>query len=147
MDNDKLISDLTALIQEKGSRYNNNELFGLLSLVLLIKVSEIFHSGSGNIPALKDNNSTDNLAPLGNLAGLLNQLQGNSKDGNSLQQMLPMLMGMLGGGGGGRNNNPDLTGLINMLNSPKPQENQRAKNTADENNNPEKEENTKKKAL
>lgn len=147
MDNNKLINELTSLIHEKGSRYTNNELFGLLSLVLLIKVSEIFHSGSGSIPALKDNNSTDNLAPLGNLTGLLNQLQGNSKDGNSIQQMLPMLMGMLGGGGGGRNNNPDLTGLINMLNSPKPQDNQRAQNTAEENNNPEKEENTKKKAL
>lgn len=145
MDNNKLINELTSLIQEKGSRYTNNELFGLLSLVLLIKASEIFHSGSGNIPALKDNNSNDNLAPLGNLTGLLNQLQGNSKDGNSIQQMLPMLMGMLGGGG--RNNNPDLTGLINMLNSSKPQDNQRAQNIAEENNNPEKEENTKKKAL
>ena len=144
MDNDKLISDLTALIQEKGSRYNNNQLFGLLSLVLLIKISEIFHSSSETIPALKEKDANNNLASLGNLAGLLNQLQGNSKNGNNLQQMFPMLLSMLGGGS---NSNPDLTGLINMLNSSKPQENNLGKNKLDEKQKQEKEEINKKKAL
>lgn len=102
MISNRLLSIITNTIQKNSNNYSSNELFGLLSLILLIQIVDIFEEkSSSSIPEVSNStpsNNIGNLASLGNLSGLLAQLQGNG-DGKNLQQMLPMLIGALSNGG------------------------------------------------
>ncbi|MFW6287219.1 MAG: hypothetical protein ACOC2J_00540, partial [bacterium] len=104
MDNKQLYSVISNNLQKNSNKYSGNEIFGLLSILVLLEITEIFQTNVNNLPDTKRNNQTSsslgnlgNLSNLGNIAGLLGQMQGNSNgDGNNnLQQMLPLLMGAL----------------------------------------------------
>lgn len=109
MSDNRITGIIANFIQKKSDIYSSNELFGLLSLLLLIQISDIFKA-SVKLPESK--NQQTNQSSLGNITGLLSQLQGG-RDNNNLQQMLPMLMGALGGSGG--NNNLNMNNIASLL--------------------------------
>jgi hypothetical protein len=109
MSDNRILGIIANFIQKKSDIYSSNELFGLLSLLLLIQISDIFKA-SLKLPESK--NQQTKQSSLGNITGLLSQLQG-SGDNNNLQQMLPMLMGALGGSGG--NNNLNMNNIASLL--------------------------------
>ncbi|HLV09782.1 MAG TPA: hypothetical protein VKY40_06210, partial [Halanaerobiales bacterium] len=90
MNENKISEMIASFIQQNSNTYSSNELFGVLSLLVLIQISEIFKLAPDTVKSTQKNNPQS--VP-GNITGLLSQLQ-NNKDGN-LQQMLPMLLGAL----------------------------------------------------
>lgn len=122
MSNNKLFTTITNIIQQNGNKYSGNELFGLLSVLVMAEIIGIYKS---NVKIDQNNNqnnpSSDDTGNIGNLAGLLGQFQGGNSN-NNLQQMLPILMGALGG----NNNSNDLdinkiSSLLKSINKNKPE--------------------------
>ncbi len=109
MNNNRIIGVIANFIQKKSDIYSSSELFGLLSILLLLQISDIFKA---NLQLPQGENQQGGQPSLGNITGLLNQLQGSGGN-NNLQQMLPMLMGALGGSGG--NNNLNMNNIANLL--------------------------------
>ena len=104
--NNKLYTIITNIIQKNSNNYTDNKLFGLLSILAISEITEIYKSNiniNSNNQTQDDTPSLKNIANSGNIANLLGQLQGASN--NNIQQLLPLLMGMLGGGGNNNGNN------------------------------------------
>lgn len=117
MSENQLLSVLTTFLQQKGNNLKNNELFGILSLMLLLEITHIFKMKIGSVSGVTNEEDTNtNLPALNNVTSLVNQLQGNNGTSNNIQQLLPLLMGALGGNNS-TNNSPDLNSLLSMVNS------------------------------
>lgn len=113
MDNNQLYTTISRNIEENSSKYSSNEIFGLLSILLLLEITEIFQVNNSNIPEKRQNHPTvSGINNPANLIGLLGQLQG-SGEGNNLKQLLPLLLAALGGNKG----NLDLSQISELLNS------------------------------
>ncbi len=124
MNNNQLYSTISNNLQKNSNNYSNNEIFGLLSIMVLLEITRIFQTDVKSLPESnsepKQNNilsSLGNIGNIGNLTGLLGQLQGNSNGdgGNNLQQMLPLLMGALGGNNG--SGDMDIGKITNIMNA------------------------------
>ncbi len=125
MINKQLYSTISNKIQKNSNNYSNNEIFGLLSILVLLEITGIFQTDVKSLPESnsepKQNNilsSLGSMGNVGNLAGLLGQLQGNGNGGdggNNLQQMLPLLMGALGGNSG--SGDMDIGKITNIMNA------------------------------
>ncbi len=117
MSENQLLTVLTTILQQKGTKLKNNELFSILSLILMMEISDIYKRdiGTKTIES-KVADKKSNLPSLNNIAGLISQFQGNDKDNasNNLQQLLPLLTGALGGG---NNDSLDIGSLLQMLKS------------------------------
>ncbi|NLM97931.1 MAG: hypothetical protein GX175_10065 [Halanaerobiaceae bacterium] len=114
MDNKRLYSIITNNLQKNSNNYSANEIFALLSILVLLEITEIYQETKHVLPEKrKPYSPIANLGNLGNLAGLLSQLQG-SEENNSIQQILPMLMSALGSN---NTSNLDPGKITNLLNS------------------------------
>ncbi len=146
MDN-KLYTTISNNIEENNNKYSSNEIFGLLSVLALLEITEIFQLNYSRLPEKQQNLP----APAGinnpaNLITLLSQLQGGAEGNSNLKQLLPLLLTVLGGNNRG---NLDLNQIGELLNSLK---NNREKNNNEEirlieNEEEEREEDSKKKIL
>ncbi len=126
MINNQLYSTISNNLQKNSNNYTNNEIFGLLSILVLLEITGIFQTDVKSLPESnsdsKENNilsSLGNIGNVGNLTGLLGQLQGNGSgngdSGNNLQQMLPLLLGALGGNSG--SGDMDIGKITNIMNA------------------------------
>ena len=134
-----LLQMLNNILQQKSNELDSNEIFSMVSLIVLSRIIDNFVS-ENNISLPQNVNNKDSDAEVdsaqvpanNNIANLLNQLQGAGQDGNNanIQQMLPLLLSALGNGG---SNN--LGGIMNLLqNSKKPQNNNTNKEGKEEEN-------------
>lgn len=115
MDNKKLYSIIANNLQKNSNNNSANEIFGLLSILVLLEITEIYQETNLVLPEKRKQSSPmGNIGNLGNLAGLLSQLQGSEESNNNIQQMLPMLMSALGNN---NTSNLDLGKITNLLNS------------------------------
>ena len=113
MDN-KLYTTISNYIEENRNKYSSNEIFGLLSMLVLLEITEIFQLDYSRLPERHQ----ELPAPAGinnpaNLITLLSQLQGGA-EGNNLKQLLPLLLTALGGS---NRNNMDLNQISDLLNT------------------------------
>lgn len=124
MDNSQLLNILTRILQQNSSKFNSNELFGLVSLILLLEIIDIFRINnreSSSLDVTEKKEKKSNLPSLNNIGGLLSQLQGQNN--SNLQQMLPLLMNALSG----NKSNLDLGNLMGLLKSVRPAQNEEEK--------------------
>ncbi len=146
MNNNQLYSTISNNLQKNSNSYSNNEIFGLLSILVLLEITGIYQTDVKSLPESdsnsKQNNmlsSLGNISNVGNLTSLLGQLQGNGNGdgdgGNNLQQMLPLLMGALGGNSG--SGDMDIGKITNIMSALK---NNQGNNSKEEHINVENEE-------
>lgn len=113
MDNNQLYTIISRNIEENSSNYSSNEIFGLLSILLLLEITEIFQVNQAQLREKGQSHP----GPAGinnpaNLISLLSQLQG-SGEGSNLKQVLPLLLAALGTNKG----NLDLGQISELLSS------------------------------
>lgn len=144
MNNNQLYSTISNNLQKNSNSYSNNEIFGLLSILVLLEITGIYQTDVKSLPESdsnsKQNNmlsSLGNISNVGDLTSLLGQLQGNGNGdgGNNLQQMLPLLMGALGGNSG--SGDMDIGKITNIMSALK---NSQGNNSKEEHINVENEE-------
>ena len=112
MDENKLLNLLNELLQKNNNNLENNEMFSMVSLLILHQITNIYQKNNKTtINNLADSltnsdelpSTAENSKQLSSLLGTLQQA-----DSNDLQKLLPLLMGTLNG-----NNN--LGNLMNMI--------------------------------
>lgn len=129
----QLSTVINNLLQQKSEEFENNEIFSLISLMTLIHIVNIFREETINDTVSSTNNfkSSPGNASLNNLLNQLN-LQGN--DNTNIQQLLPLLLKLLG-------NKNNLSQIMNLLQPDQKKQNEKDEVTQE----PEKEENEDKK--
>lgn len=111
MDN-KLYTTISNYIEENRNKYSSNEIFGLLSMLVLLEITEIFQLDYSRLPERhQELPATAGINNPANLITLLSQLQGGA-EGNNLKQLLPLLLTALGGS---NRNNLDLNQISDLL--------------------------------
>ncbi|MFW5988480.1 MAG: hypothetical protein ACOCQA_03495 [bacterium] len=139
MKDTQLFNILNNIFNEKSEQLQNNELFNLVSIIVLLKIVDNFSTQT--MPNL-NTDSGEQVQSSDNLSGIINQLQGsldqNSVDNSSMQQMLPLLMKLMG-------NKNMLNNLLNNLNSSGTANKSRKTNTDESNNQNEEEDDEDKK--
>ncbi|ACL70921.1 hypothetical protein [Halothermothrix orenii] len=121
MSENQLLTVLATILQKKGNEMNNNELFGILSLMLLHEVIDIYkvHQQS-SLPAIPDKEITGNNSSISNITSLLSKANTGTGNSSGIQELLPLLISTLGSSKSGSNNSGsdiDVGTLLTLINS------------------------------
>ena len=90
--NNQLLTVINSILEQKSNQLSGDDFFSLISIITLIKIIDIYTKNENKLIQ-----APEKQADTGNLAQILTQFQqGDSPGDNNLQQLLPILLNVLG---------------------------------------------------